>query len=160
MKKVLCFLGMMVVCAGMIFAQDDSQRFKGWKQAKTEHFTFVYEDAQKEATEGFVQIADNAWNKVAKIYSIPKENIRVYVTGRTNIVNALTYFSPVEIGMFTNPLNIIDFTFRANWQELFFTHELIHAANCTFEDKSKIGNYLFGDFATSLDFQCVNGWAS
>lgn len=158
MKKSTLFVLLFCISA-TLFAQNNSIDFKGWKQTQTEHFTFIYEDAQREATEGYVKIADNAWNKIAKIYSLPRDNFRIYVTGRTNTVNAFTYNSPVEIVMFTNPLNLIDFTFRANWQELFFTHELIHAANFTFEDRSKTLNYIFGPFGTSLDFMFVDGWA-
>lgn len=158
MKKVLIITSLLLFCAAA-FAQDNNAKFKGWKQTKTEHFTFVYEDASREATEGFVKIADDAWNQVAKIYSIPKENIRVYVTGRTNTVNAYTYFSPLEIGMFTNPCTLTDFGFRANWQKLFFTHELIHAANCSFEDRPTWPEYAFGPFMNTLDKVDVNGWA-
>lgn len=159
MKKVVSIIITFLLCSAL-FAQNNDEKFKGWKQTKTEHFTFVYEDASREATEGYVKIADDAWNKVAKIYSIPRENIRVYVTGRTNTVNAFTYFAPLEIGMFTNPCTLTDFGFRDNWQKLFFTHELIHAANCSFEDNTKWPEYAFGPYVKALDMSVsVNGWA-
>lgn len=159
MKKVVSIITTFLLCSAL-FAQNNDEKFKGWKQTKTEHFTFVYEDASREATEGFIKYADEAWNKVAKIYSIPRENIRVYVTGRTNTVNAFTYFAPLEIGMFTNPCTLTDFGFRDNWQKLFFTHELIHAANCSFEDNIKWPEYAFGPYVKALDMTIsVNGWA-
>jgi len=159
MKKVVLIAVAFVLSCSTLFAQDNNAKFKGWKKTKTEHFTFVYENASREATEGFVKIADDAWNQVSKIYSIPKDNIRVYVTGRTNTVNAYTYFVPLEIGMFTNPCTLTDFGFRDNWQKLFFTHELIHAANCSFEDRTKWPEYAFGPFMKVVDMSEVNGWA-
>ncbi|MCQ2584416.1 MAG: hypothetical protein MJ185_02405 [Treponema sp.] len=158
MKKVVLLCSLLLASLP-VFAQDNNAKFKGWKKAKTQHFTFVYEDASKEAAEGFIKIADDAWNKVAKIYSIPKENITVYVTGRTNTVNAYTFSSPVEIMMFTNPCTLTDFPFRDNWQQLFFTHELIHAANFSFEDRLTWPEKVFGPYMTTANFASVNGWA-
>lgn len=159
MKKLFALFTLSLILLGASFAQNNDLKFSGWKQAETEHFVFVYEEASREATEEFVKIADDAWNKVAKIYSIPQDKIRVYVTGRTNIVNALTYSLPLEIMMFTNPCNLSDFPYRTNWAQLFFTHELIHAANFSFEDHSKIPTMLFGDFANVVNFWGVDGWA-
>ena len=79
------------------FSQNNEMKFSGWKKTETEHFTFIYEEAQKEATEGYIKIADDAWNKVAKIYALPQNKTNVFVTGRTNTVNAFTFFSPAEI---------------------------------------------------------------
>ena len=141
------------------YAQNNEIKFSGWKKSETEHFTFIYEEAQKEATEGFIKIADDAWNKVGKIYALPQDKTNVFVTGRTNTVNAFTFFSPAEIGMFTNPCTLTEFTFRDNWQKLFFTHELIHIANIKFEDKDPVLPKLFGSYMNSFDFAMVNGWA-
>lgn len=158
MKKLI-ITALLILLTIKIYSQDNSQKFKGWKKTETEHFTFIYEDAQKEATQGFIQYADDAWNKIAKIYSIPQDKSRVYITGRTNIVNAITYTSPSELVMFTTPLNLTDFTFRENWQKIFFTHELIHLANFTFEDNTKVPQQLFGPFMNILNFVTVDGWA-
>ncbi len=159
MKKTTTLIAAVLLLAANSFSQNNEMKFKGWKTAKTEHFKFIYEDAQKEATQGFVNIADDAWNKIAKIYSFPPEMMNIYITGRTNIVNALTYSSPTEIVMFTNPCTLIDFTFRDNWQKLFFTHELIHAANFNFEERNKFLPKLFGPYFTNFDFMKVDGWA-
>ena len=158
-KSTLLSIILFSFTASSVFSQNNEQKFSGWKKTETEHFTFIYEDAQKEATEGFVKIADDAWNKIGKIYAFPQEKTNVYITGRTNTVNAFTYFSPAEIVMFTNPCTLSEFTFRDNWQKLFFTHELIHIANVRFEDKNLFMPKLFGSFMTSLDFSAVNGWA-
>lgn len=146
----LCLLGM---------EAQSGEKFSGWKKADTEHFTFIYENASRETTEAYAEIADDAWNKIANIYSIPKNHFNVYVTDRTNTVNAFTYFAPTEIGMFTTPPTINDFGFRAPWKTLFFTHELIHAANATFEEKDRTAEYIFGPFVKNLDLIGVNDWA-
>ena len=142
-----------------VFSQNNEQKFSGWKKAETEHFTFIYEEAQKEATKGYIKIADDAWNQIGKIYAFPQDKTNVYITGRTNTVNAFTYYSPAEIGMFTNPCTLTEFTFRDNWQKIFFTHELIHIANINFEDKSNLPNTLFGPIMSTVDMSYVNGWA-
>lgn len=158
MKKVL-FASFLLTISINLFAQNNEIKFSGWKKAETEHFNFIYEEAQREATEGFILYADEAWNNIAKIYGIPQNKTNVYVTGRTNTVNAFTYFSPTEIVMFTNPCAMTDFTFRDNWQKLFFTHELVHVANARFEDKDQTLSKLFGPFVVSLDLGNINGWA-
>ena len=158
-KHLIASTLIFAVLCPFFFSQNNEIKFSGWKKTETEHFTFIYEKAQKEATEGFIKIADDAWNKVAKIYALPQNKTNVFVTGRTNTVNAFTFFSPAEIGMFTNPCTLTDFTFRDNWQKLFFTHELIHIANINFEDKDPVLPKLFGSYMNSFDFAMVNGWA-
>ena len=67
---------------------------------------------------------------------MPQEKTNVYVFSRLNIVNAYTMFTPPEIIMFDSPVLYNTFGFRDDWMKLFFTHELIHIANITFEDKT------------------------
>ena len=160
MKKIsFIFTITFLLLTTPFFAQNNEMKFSGWKKTETNHFNFIYEDAQREATQGFIKIADDAWNQVGKIYAFPQDKTNVYITGRTNTVNAFTYFSPTEIVMFTNPCTLTDFTFRDNWQKLFFTHELIHVANIRFEDKSHLMQTLFGSSITTLDYSFVDGWA-
>src|SRR5574344_1168180 len=54
--------------------------FRGWRQADTEHFHFVFEEASRQATEVYAQYADEAWNKIAKIYALPQDKTNIYVT--------------------------------------------------------------------------------
>ena len=158
MKKIFLSIICTLICS-TIFAQNNNIRFSGWKKTETEHFNFIYEEAQKEATKVYIKLAENAWKDIARIYAFPKDKTDVYITGRTNTVNAFTYWFPTEIEMFTNPVIEPDFTFRDNWQKLFFTHELIHIANINFEDKSKVPEILFGPFIKTVDISMVNGWA-
>ena len=163
MKKTLtCFLASLLVFSS-IFAESnnsDDNKFRGWKTAQTEHFNFIYEAGARESAAAFAEIADDAWNKVAGIYGFPQEKTDIYVTDRMNFVNALTYAAPVEIMMFTTPLTMVDFTFRDNWRQLFFTHELIHSANFAFEDRpgKKLVSTLFGPAATTL-FDYNSSWS-
>ena len=159
MKKLFTILIIFTFSLTCLLAQDSQKKFKGWKKTETEHFKFVYEDAQREVVESYVSIADQAWNNIGKVYGFPADKTNVYVVGRTNIQNALTFFSPTEIIMFSNPFTMPLFGFREGWQKLVFTHELVHAANIQFEDKSKIDQYLFGPFSKSIDISSVNGWA-
>ncbi|MBQ0167029.1 MAG: hypothetical protein KBT02_07985 [Treponema sp.] len=158
MKKIVCVLMFGVLIISGLWADIDP-KFTGWKQAETDHFTFVYEDASKEAAEAYAKIADEAWNKIAEVYSLPQEKITVFVTGRTNTVNAFTYWGPViNIGMFTTPFLMNDFLFRDDWVKYVFTHELIHAANGSFEGKENPVADIFGNFFRMMDIQQVNGW--
>ncbi|MCQ2576031.1 MAG: hypothetical protein MJ162_04735 [Treponema sp.] len=160
MKKIITSLLLLSGVTSFIFSQDISTpKFKGWKQAETEHFRFIYEDASKEAAENYALIADEAWNKIAKIYALPQNKTNIFVTGRTETVNAFTWNEPVEIMMFTTPVTQPDFTFREDWQKTFFTHELIHAANMNFEDKKNPLIYMFGQIGSGIDLSMVNGWA-
>ncbi len=158
MKK---FLTLFLVCitAGSAFAQEKPQKFKGWKKSSTEHFNFVYEDSAKEDAQAYAEIADDAWNKIGQVYSFPKDVIDVYVTDRTNTVNAFTMNIGPEIEMFTTELTEPLFGFRDDWRKLFFTHELVHAANWTFEDKSYLETKLFGPAAKNFTTASIPGWA-
>lgn len=158
MKKILLLFSCALICFPF-FAQNNKTKFSGWKKAQTPHFNFIYEEAQKEAAEGYIKIAEKAWNDIGRIYAFPQDKTDIYITGRTNTVNAYTYWFPTEIEMFTNPVIEPDFTFRDNWQKLFFTHELIHIANFSFEDKSDLPEKLCGPFIRTLDFSFVDGWA-
>lgn len=158
--KVKKFISSLIIVFTFFALHGQSnEKFRGWKKAETKHFNFFYEDSAKETAEEYGKIADNAWNKIARIYSFPKNKMNIYVTDRTNTVNAFTYSAPTEIVMFTTPPVINDFGFRTEWKELFFTHELIHAANFQFEDKNKFSRKLFGPIATSMDFMNVPKWA-
>ena len=157
MKKILFFLTVLS-STFMLFAQEDID-FNGWKKIDTEHFTFIYEDSTRITAQAYAEIADSTWNKIANIYSMPQNHLNVSITGRTNTVNALTYYSPLEIGMFTTPPSTSIFGFRTDWRELFFTHELVHAANIKFEDKFSLGSLLIGPYYKTLEFTSVPGWA-
>ena len=160
MKKILPLMLLTALSLSLLIAKESPEpAFKGWKTAKTQHFNFIYEDASQKAAEKYISFADSAWNKIGNIYSFPQDKTNVYVTGRMNIVNAYTFFAPPEIIMFNTPPMEPTFTFRTDWQELFFTHELIHIANVTFEDRNKLMPKLIGPFAYNLDMMNVNGWA-
>lgn len=157
MKKLICVLALCVLIVSGVWA-DVAPDFSGWKQAETRHFTFVYEEASREAAEAYAKIADEAWNKIAEIYALPQDKITVYVVARTNTVNASTYFAPLSIVMYTTPFVIPDFTYRDDWIKYVFTHELIHAANVNFESRENIAADLFGSFFSAIDINSVNGW--
>ena len=138
---------------------NDYVKFKGWKQAETQHFRFIYEEASEEAAKKYAEFADEAWEKIAAIYSMPQEKTDVYVFSRLNIVNAYTFFTPPEIVMYDSPLMESTFGFRDDWMKLFFTHELIHIANITFEDKNYLSSKIFGEAMRGMDYSSIPGWA-
>ena len=129
-KSLACAAALLILSTAA-FA-NDYIKFKGWKQAETTHFRFIYEAASEEAAKKYAEFADEAWEKIAEIYSMPQEKTDVYVFSRLNVVNAYTYFSPPEIVMFDSPVIDSYFGLRDDWMKLFFTHELIHIANITF----------------------------
>ena len=154
---LLC-TALMTLFAANAFA-NDYVKFNGWKQAETTHFRFIYEDASEQAAQAYAKIADEAWEKIARIYSMPQEKTNVYVFSRLNIVNAYTFFTPPEIIMYDSPILENLFGFRDDWMKLFFTHELIHVANITFEDKKYIAAKMFGEAFRGWDYSMIPGWA-
>ena len=152
------FAAALVLFTTSAFA-NDYVKFKGWKQAETTHFRFIYEDASEEAAKTYASFADETWEKIAKIYSMPQEKTDVYVFSRLNVVNAYTFFSPPEIVMYDAPLVDSYFGLRDDWMKLFFTHELIHIANITFEDKDYLTSKLFGELIRGADYSSIPGWA-
>ena len=91
MKNVLrsLFLSAILMVIGATAFANDYVKFKGWRQAESTHFRFIYEAASEEAAKKYAEFADEAWEKIAKIYSMPQEKTNVYVFSRLNIVNAL-----------------------------------------------------------------------
>ena len=152
------FAAALVLFTTSTFA-NDYVKFKGWKQAETKHFRFIYEAASEEAAKAYASFADEAWEKIAQIYSMPQEKTDVYVFSRLNVVNAYTYFTPPEIVMFDAPIIDSYFGNRDDWMKLFFTHELIHVANITFEDKDYLTSKLFGEAIRGMDYSSIPGWA-
>ena len=154
---LLC-TALMTLFAANAFA-NDYVKFNGWKQAETTHFRFIYEDASEQAAQAYAKIADEAWEKIARIYSMPQEKTNVYVFSRLNVVNAYTFFTPPEIVMFDSPVLDSYFGFRDDWMKLFFTHELIHIANINFEDKNYLAAKLMGEAFRGWDYSMIPGWA-
>ena len=157
LKSLVCTAAL-VLFATSAFA-NDYVKFKGWKQAETTHFRFIYEAASEEAAKKYAEFADEAWEKIAQVYSMPQEKTNVYVFSRLNIVNAYTFFTPPEIVMFDSPVLNSYFSFRDDWMKLFFTHELIHIANITFEDKKYLTSKLFGEAFRGWEYSMIPGWA-
>lgn len=157
-KRAVIALCFVTISTTSIFA-NDYVKFKGWKQAETTHFRFIYEAASEEAAQKYAEIADEAWEKIARIYSMPQEKTNVYVFSRLNIVNAYTFFSPPEIVMFDSPVLTSYFGFRDDWMKIFFTHELIHIANITFEDKKYLMARLLGESFRGSEYSSIPGWA-
>jgi len=149
---------LLFLAASTSFA-NDFVKFKGWKEAETSHFRFIYEAASEAAAKKYAEFADEAWDKIAKVYSMPQEKTNVYVFSRLNIVNAYTFFTPPEIVMYDSPLIYSEFGFREDWMKLFFTHELIHIANITFEDKNYLSSKIFGELFRGMDYNRIPGWA-
>lgn len=156
-RALLC-TSLMALSAIPVFA-NDYVKFKGWKQAETRHFRFIYEAASEPAAKKYAEFADEAWEKIARIYAMPQEKTDVYVFSRMNIVNAYTMFTPPEIVMFDSPIIYNHFGFRDDWMKLFFTHELIHIANINFEDKDYIFTKVFGESVRGMDYSSIPGWA-
>ncbi len=156
-KTILSTITLLFLCSSAF--SNDYVKFKGWKQAETRHFRFIYEAASEEAAKKYAEFADEAWEKVAKIYSMPQEKTDVYVFSRLNVVNAFTYFMPPEIVMFDAPVTDSYFGLRDDWMKLFFTHELIHIANITFEDKDYLTSKIFGELMRGSEYSSLPGWA-
>jgi len=125
--------------------------FTGWKTASTNHFRFIFEDASSAQTEAFSRVADNAWNRISQIYATPPEITDVIVTGRTDTVNAYAQGLSFYISFFTNPPMSPDFGYREDWSALFFTHELVHIANFSFEGKNRTAAKIFGPLVNFFD---------
>ena len=72
LQSILGALALFFISSGA-FA-NDYVKFKGWKQAETTHFRFIYEAASEPAAQAYAKIADEAWEKIARIYSMPQED--------------------------------------------------------------------------------------
>ena len=76
MKKKICIIITFLLMLGSLCAdtkKSDENKFRGWKTSETEHFNFIYEEGARQTAQAFASIADDAWNKVSKIYGFPQE---------------------------------------------------------------------------------------
>jgi len=133
--------------------------FTGWKQATTAHFRFIYADASRPQAEAFARVADAAWNAVSSAYSTPPPMTDVLITGQTDTVNAYAEATSFYMGLFTNPPLSPEFGYRADWHALFFTHELTHIANFSFEGKPRAAAAVFGPIWNYVNLSSLPGWS-
>lgn len=139
-------------------AADEARSFSGWKSAETRHFRFIYEDATKAQASAFAKVADASWNDVSRIYGTPPDKNDVIVTGRTDTINAFADGVRFEMGFYTNPPLSSEFGYREEWHKLFFTHELVHVANFSFEGKNNPAANIFGPALNAFDTIAIADW--
>jgi hypothetical protein len=157
--RIGALLAIVSLACPAVLQAEEAAPFTGWRTASTAHFRFVFEDATRRETEGFAKIADNAWNRLSEIYGTPPEKTDVIVTGRTDIVNAYAEGVSHSMTFFTTPPATPVFGFREDWQTLFFTHELTHVANLSFEGKSSALATVFGPIWNIGNFMSLPGWS-
>lgn len=138
---------------------EEPPAFAGWKQATTNHFRFIYADASRPQAEAFARVADAAWNAVSSAYSTPPPMTDVLITGQTDTVNAYAEATSFYMGLFTNPPLSPEFGYRADWHALFFTHELTHIANFSFEGKPRTAAAVFGPIWNYVNLSSLPGWS-
>jgi len=161
MDKITRILSAVALCGALTasLAAESPAAFSGWKTANTNHFRFIYEDATREQAIGFAKIADDAWNRIARIYGAPPERTDAILVGRTDLSNAAANAITRDMTLFVNPPLTQEFGWRADWQDLYLTHELIHLANMGFESKRQPLADVFGPFFRVFDFMDLPGWA-
>ncbi|ULQ60580.1 hypothetical protein K7I13_04670 [Brucepastera parasyntrophica] len=133
--------------------------YKGWKQASTNHFRFIYEDAFRPQAEAFAEIADSTWNSLSKIYGSPPQKTDIILSGRQDIVNGYAHTYRYNIGLYVNPPLSPVFGYRDEWTKIFFTHELTHIANFTFNGHKNIFSTIFGPFWNTFSVMSHPDWA-
>ncbi len=158
MKRILS-LGLLTFFILPLAMLPAEESFNGYHQADTAHFTFVFDKDSKAEAQRFARYADSAWQNVARIYGMPQDKTKVLMTSNTDVINAFAMSDTFYMGMYTNPNNIVDFGFRTDWHELFFTHELIHIANMNFENRRPDWINHFGSFLPLLDTSMLPGYA-
>ncbi|HKL87147.1 MAG TPA: hypothetical protein VJ861_12520 [Treponemataceae bacterium] len=143
---------------GLTIGAEEHPAFTGWKQAETNHFRFIFEEASRQQTIELAGKADNIWNQVAEIYSPPPVKTDVIMTARTDITNAFAEGLNFFMGFYTNAPITPEFGFRSDWSTMVFTHELVHIANFKFEGKKNKLADIFGPFWNITDFVGRPGW--
>lgn len=121
---ILCF-----IFFNFTLIAEEFPQFNGWKQAHTNHFRFIFEEASRLHTIELSEKADSIWNRVAEVYSPPPEKTDVIMTARTDITNAFAEGLNFFMGFYTNAPITPEFGFRSDWATMVFTHELVHIAN-------------------------------
>lgn len=157
-SKINIILSWCFILFTLSLGAEEHPQFNGWKQAHTNHFRFIFEEASRPHTIELAEKADEIWNRVAEIYSPPPKKTDVIMTARTDITNAFAEGLNFFMGFYTNSPVTPEFGFRSDWATMVFTHELVHIANFKFEGKNNKLADIFGPFFNITDFIARPGW--
>jgi Tol biopolymer transport system component len=131
-----------------------------WKQASTEHFVFIYRQADTPAVRELATFCEDVYRTVTAYFDSYPERVICVVYGNTDLANGYYGFPPHHLGLYVAaPTSPWLGTRYANWLKILLTHELTHYVHLRAEKGLfKALSYVFGDGVKGADAFFLPGW--
>lgn len=154
-----------VVCIVLVFSimylSGEQVPYSGYRQVKTDRFTFIYEPEDASAVQSIAQIADWAYEELAILLDHrPSRPIPVVITSRPAQANGFFSPMPPKITLYvTSPADRFIGSRTENWLHTLFLHELVHYFHLTSRvGPAKFLTPLFGPDVPAMNALLMPGW--
>ncbi len=115
------------LCFNPFSRADAEERFSGWKKTKTEHFTFIYEERDRETVEELLFFCEDVYTSVTDFFDSYPDNVPCVIWGRKDTANGSYSAFPHRINLYvTGPSGPWMGSKTENWLKVLLTHELTH----------------------------------
>lgn len=134
--------------------------FDGWKTISTEHFTYIFEEFDKNTAFELADSGEEIYDKVTEFFDFRPGHIKVYINSRVDSPNGNFYPIPGSIDLFpVYPLNSENTTSGKSWLYELFLHEMVHYVNLE-KPAGLFGglSYIFGKDLASANGAFLPAW--
>jgi len=134
--------------------------FAGWRQARTEHFVFVYEPRDGAAVAQIMGFCEEVYGTITRFFDSYPKQIWVVVEGRIDEANGDFNPIPPHLTLYlTAPSEPLSGLASGDWLRELFTHELTHYVHLEY-DRGFFASLatLFGQGVRGADSAFLPGW--
>lgn len=134
--------------------------FHGWREVRTQHFVFIFEERDASEVTQLLSICEGVYDNVTRFLHSKPHRVWIVVKGRIDEANGYTAPLPPHIDLYlappSEPLIGLD---AANYLRLLLTHELTHYVNFEY-DRGFFHNFskIFGPAYQSVDMAFLPIW--
>lgn len=122
--KIRFFLLFFLLNSQILTWADD---FSGWKSISTKHFTFIFEEFDRETAFELSGYGEEIYSLVTDYFNYRPKNISVYINSRVDSPNGNFYPIPGSIDLYpVYPLYSANTTKSRSWLYELLLHEMVH----------------------------------
>jgi hypothetical protein len=141
--------------------QEGYEPFRGWRQAETEHFIFIFEERDEPAVRELISVAEEVYDSVTSFFGSYPPKIRCLVLGRIDSINGSFSTAPNMITIYATPPSTPFLWIRTeSWLRTALIHELTHYVNLTYRKGPwyVVGRIFGPTLYSSLLMAFMPGW--
>lgn len=154
MKKILSII---LLTLPLYCWSDD---FIGWKKISTEHFTFIFEEYDRETAFELADCSEDIYEVVTSFFDFHPKKINVYINSRIDSLNGMFYPIPGSINLYpVYPMNSKNATKSDSWLFELLLHEVVHYVHLE-NRKGLFGglSYIFGKDLAAVNATFLPAW--